>query len=103
MPELSDAQLDQLIIDIGLKRPRGGSKRKPIAHGTLRGAKQHRYRKEQLCEPCHQAEAEYQRERYQTAGKPKRKKSTAPQRYLTEEEWQAKVAARNAATGGGAR
>lgn len=63
MPELTDAELDQLIKDIGLKRPRGGSERKPIAHGTFRGARQHRYRKEPLCEPCRDAEREYQRSR----------------------------------------
>ncbi|MFD3835343.1 hypothetical protein ACFWWC_03675 [Streptomyces sp. NPDC058642] len=63
MPDLSDAQLDQLITDIGLKRPRGGSTRKPIAHGTFRGARQHRYRKEPLCGLCHLAENAYQNER----------------------------------------
>lgn len=81
MPELSDAQLDQLIKDIGLKRPRGGSERKPIAHGTYRGARQHYYRKEPLCEPCRQAERDYQNERYA-----ERKQ----QGFLTEDEWQAR-------------
>lgn len=61
---LTDAELDQLIKDIGLKRPRGGSARKPIAHGTYRGARQHYYRKEQLCEPCRLAENAYQQARY---------------------------------------
>ncbi|MFC8423995.1 hypothetical protein ACFUN7_24475 [Streptomyces sp. NPDC057236] len=64
MPELTDAQLEKLIKDIGLKRPRGGSERKPIAHGTYRGARQHYYRKEPLCAPCRQAERDYQNERY---------------------------------------
>ncbi|MFI2033700.1 hypothetical protein ACH470_03210 [Streptomyces bottropensis] len=63
MAELTDAELDQLIKDIGLKRPRGGSARKPIAHGTFKGARQHRYRREPLCEPCREAENAYQRER----------------------------------------
>lgn len=62
MAELTDAELDQLIKAIGLKRPRGESQRKPIAHGTLRGSRQHRYRKEPLCEACHRAEAAYQKE-----------------------------------------
>lgn len=87
MPELTDAQLDQLIKDIGLTRPRGGSERKPIAHATYRGARQHRYRKEPLCEPCRLAENAYQNERYA-------QRTAAPKRYLTEEEWQARVAAR---------
>ncbi|MGW2550646.1 hypothetical protein [Streptomyces sp. NPDC001635] len=64
MPDLTDTQLDQLIKDIGLKRPRAGSARKPITHGTYRGARQHYYRKEQLCEPCRQAERDYQNARY---------------------------------------
>ncbi|HZF92029.1 hypothetical protein [Streptomyces sp.] len=80
MPELTDAELDQLIKDIGLKRPRGGSQRKPIAHGTYRGARQHRYRKEPLCEPCRLAENAYTKERYA-----ERKKAEG---YLTEEQWQ---------------
>lgn len=61
---LTDAQLDDMIAAIGLKRPVGGSQRKPIAHGTPNGAKQHRYRKEPLCQPCRVAEAADQRERY---------------------------------------
>ncbi|MFE0727912.1 hypothetical protein ACFW2X_06610 [Streptomyces antibioticus] len=61
MPELSDAELNQLIKDIGLKRPRGGSQRKPIAHGTFKGAQQHRYRKEPECEPCREAWLAYWR------------------------------------------
>lgn len=82
MPDLTDAELDQLIKAIGLKRPRG-SQRKPIAHGTYRGARQHRYRKEPLCEPCRIAENTYQNDRY------------AKRRvHLTEAEWQAKQAAR---------
>ena len=32
---------------------------KPIAHGTYRGAAQHRRRKEKPCERCHQAERDY--------------------------------------------
>ncbi|MEC3993971.1 hypothetical protein VSR01_10620 [Actinacidiphila sp. DG2A-62] len=95
MPDLTDAELDQLIDAIGLKRPRGGSKRKPIAHGELRGARQHRYRKEPLCEACRRAENEYQR------NKPKSPRKASSQQYLTEEEWQARVAARKAAKAGG--
>ncbi|MBA4865965.1 hypothetical protein H1V43_32400 [Streptomyces sp. PSKA54] len=64
MPELTDAQLDQLIKDIGLKRPRGGSQRKPIAHGTYNGYRQHVYRKEQACAECMEANRLYLRERY---------------------------------------
>lgn len=98
MPELTDAQLDQLITDIGLKRPRGGSRYKPIAHGELKGARQHRYRKEPLCEACHQAEAAYQREYTRKRGAWPAKKAAAPksQQFLTEEQWQARVAARKA-------
>jgi Zn-dependent M32 family carboxypeptidase len=101
VPDLTDAQLDQLITDIGLKRPRGGSPRKPTAHGELRGARQHRYRKEPLCEACHRAEAAYQRDKYKASGKPRRRKKAAQAQYLTEEQWQAKVAARSAAKAGG--
>lgn len=86
MADLTDTELDQLIEAIGLKRPRrGGSKRKPIAHGTYRGSRQHRYRKEPLCEPCRLAENAYQQER--DAKGPRRK--ATPTQYLTEEEWQA--------------
>lgn len=96
MPDLTDAQLDQLITDIGLKRPRGGAPRKPIAHGTFAGARQHRYRKETLCDTCRKAEADYQRERYQAKSGPRPKRTPAPKEYLTEAEWQARVAARKA-------
>lgn len=90
---LTDAELDQLIKDIGLKKPRGGSERKPIAHGTFKGARQHRYRQEPLCEPCRLAENAYQNER-NAAGLRKRKKAAPkPKQYLTEEEWQARVVA----------
>lgn len=92
MADLTDAQLDGLIKAIGLKRPRGGSQRKPIAHGTFRGARQHRYREEPLCQPCRDAENAYQRER--SGGKPRKKAAPKPTQYLTEEEWQARVAAR---------
>lgn len=64
MPDLTDAQLDQLIKAIGLKRPRGGSHRRPVAHGSYRGARQHRYRKEPLCQPCRDAENAYQNDQY---------------------------------------
>ncbi|MCM2394369.1 hypothetical protein [Streptomyces albipurpureus] len=61
---LSDAELDQLIIDLRLGQPRrGGSKRKPIDHGTYRGARQHRYRGEPVCELCLPEEAAYTAER----------------------------------------
>ncbi|NEY33043.1 hypothetical protein GTU99_12720 [Streptomyces sp. PRKS01-65] len=96
MPELTDAQLDQLIKDIGLKRPRGGSQRKPIAHGTFNGAQQHRYRKEEMCGPCGDAYRAYWRD--QNAKRAARRK--AARQYLTEEEWQAQQAARQ---GGGAQ
>lgn len=62
MPDLTDTDLDQLIKAIGLKRPRGGSKPKPIAHGTFNGAQQHRYRKEPMCDPCREAWLAYWRE-----------------------------------------
>lgn len=83
---LSNPELDQLIKDLGLKRPRGGSQRKPIAHGTYRGSRQHRYRKEPLCQPCLDAEAAYQRGR-------------KPTTYISEEQWQARKQDR-AAMGG---
>ncbi|MFJ8224921.1 hypothetical protein [Streptomyces griseus] len=63
MSELTDSQLDDLIKAIGLRKPRGGSKRKPIAHGTFPGARQHHYRKEPLCDPCRRAENDYQNQR----------------------------------------
>lgn len=85
---LTDAELDQLVKDLGLKRPRGGSQRKPIAHGTFRGARQHRYRKEPLCEPCRLAENDYQNER--NARGLRKKVVPKPKQYLTEEEWQAR-------------
>lgn len=72
MSDLTDAELDQLIEAIGLKRPRGGSERKPIAHGTYNGARQHRYRKEPLCQPCRDAENAYQRQQKQDARKKSR-------------------------------
>ena len=80
--------------DIGLKGPGRGSPRKPIAHGTYRGSRQHRYRKEPLCEACHAAEAEYPRARPKI--KPRARKAPAPKVYLTEEGWQARRAAREA-------
>lgn len=142
MPDLTDAQLDQLITDLGLTEPRRGHDlapcgtqsaytrhvkrgepiddacrqanteakrakgtptprlRKPIAHGELRGAKQHRYRGEPLCEACHDAEAEYQRERAIARDgverTPRKKAGPKPRVYLTEAEWQARAAARKA-------
>ena len=84
---LTDAELDQLIKDLGLKRPRGGSERKPIVHGTFKGAQQHRYRGEEPCPPCRDAYRAYWRE--QNAKRAARKKK--PKQYLTEEEWQARV------------
>jgi len=135
--DLTDAQLDDLIDAIGLKRPRGGrpraecgtvsaysrhcrkgepideacrranreakrgqyaaaipGNRKPIAHGEFRGARQHRYRGEELCEACHKAEADYQRERAAKSGSPRKAGKPKPQVYLTEAEWQARRAAR---------
>lgn len=95
MPDLTDTQLDQLIKDIGLKRPRGGRARQPIAHGEFKGARQHRYRKEPLCGPCREAEAEYRREHPQVQRGPRRPKApTGQEQYLTEEQWQARVATR---------
>lgn len=87
---LTDAELDRFLEDIGLKRPRGGSERKPIEHGTFKGACQHRNRKEPLCDPCRLARNAYQNERKALRKKPVPK----PKQYLTEEEWQARVAAR---------
>lgn len=46
-----------------VKRPR---QLKPIAHGTIRGARQHYYRKEPLCPECRQAERDYQNEAKKT-------------------------------------
>ncbi|HEX5567408.1 MAG TPA: hypothetical protein VFY14_10880 [Streptomyces sp.] len=88
MPELTDADLDDLMAAIGLTPPknRGGSKRKPITHGTYRGVKQHYYRGEKLCDDCRDAERAYQTQR--------RHGRTG---YLTEEEWQAHRAAKDGA------
>ncbi|WP_202438013.1 hypothetical protein [Streptomyces sp. SID5910] len=82
MSELTDAELDQLIDAIGLKRPRSGSQLKPIAHGTYKGARQHYYRREPLCEPCRLAQNTYQNEKYR-----QRKQAEG---YLTEQQWQAR-------------
>lgn len=73
MAELTDAELDDLIAALGLTKsnPRGGSQRKPIAHGEYRGYKQHIYRREEPCETCLQASRDYQRNK---------KASTAPNR-----------------------
>ncbi|SFK74903.1 hypothetical protein [Streptomyces pini] len=92
MAELTDAQLDELMEAIGLTPPknRGGSKRKPIAHGTYRGARQHYYRREPLCEECRDAERAYQAER-------KTKQRHGRTGYLTEEEWQARRDAKGGA------
>ncbi|MFD9721054.1 hypothetical protein [Streptomyces sp. NPDC059076] len=61
---LSDTELDDLIVALRLGQPRpGGSKLKPIAHGTYAGSKQHRYRDEPLCDPCRDAEREQCRTR----------------------------------------
>lgn len=102
MPDLTDAQLDELIVAIGLDRPRVGRPRKPIAHGTLAGYKQHRYRGETACDDCKRGMAEYTRERATARDgverKPRAKATPKPMQYLTEEEWQARQAARQ--TGG---
>ena len=95
---MTDAQLDQLITDLGLTQPRGGSQRKPIKHGTLAGYKQHRYRGEDACDDCKAGLAEYTRERATARDgierKPRKKAVPKPRVYLTEEEWQARQAAR---------
>ena len=41
-----------------------GRKKAPREHGTIKGARQHRYNNETLCEPCRQASADYQRSKY---------------------------------------
>ncbi|MFF0597839.1 hypothetical protein [Streptomyces antibioticus] len=76
----------------GPKKRCVGRPRKPIAHGTYRGARQHRYRKEPLCRPCLDAENAYQRAWY--ARNPDKRRVRRQTQYLTEEEWQARVAAR---------
>jgi hypothetical protein len=102
MPDLTDTQLDQLITDLGLTQPSGGSQRKPIKHGKLSGYKQHRYRGEDACDDCKAGLADYQRERATARDgierKPRVKATLKPKQYLTEEEWQARQAARQ--TGG---
>lgn len=60
---LTDTELKHLMKAIGLRRPRGGSQRKPIAHGTYRGVSQHYYQKTPVCPPCRAAERAYQSER----------------------------------------
>ena len=94
---MTDAQLDQLIVAIGLDRPHVGRPRKPIAHGTLAGYKQHKYRGETACNDCKRGMAEYTRERATARDgierMPRRKREPQPAVYLTEEEWQARQAA----------
>lgn len=104
MPDLTDAELDKLIKNIGLKN-RGGRPRQPIHHGELRGAKQHRYRGEKPCDACQRAEAKYQRDRHRARYHPDwTDPDTDEQRtYWTEEEWQQILAARKATSGGGQR
>ncbi|MFH8792253.1 hypothetical protein [Streptomyces sp. NPDC017941] len=105
MPDLTDAQLDQLITDLGLKDPHRGQsiapcgtqsaytrhvrnreaideacrkanteakrtkgtptpgRRKPIAHGTLAGYRQHKYRGESACDECLEGHRLYVRDR----------------------------------------
>ncbi|HEY8985705.1 MAG TPA: hypothetical protein VIU15_39805 [Streptomyces sp.] len=43
------------------------SRRQPIAHGTLKGYKQHRYREEDACAECHEAHRAYYRNRSRKA------------------------------------
>ncbi|MBE4790972.1 MULTISPECIES: hypothetical protein [Streptomyces] len=45
-----------------ITRPARGARRKPIAHGEVKGASQHRYRGEPLCEECRAAVNAYQRQ-----------------------------------------
>ena len=73
--------------------------RTPIDHGTLNGARKERRRGIPLCGPCREKEREYGRERAAA-----RRKSLAEERaeqglpnHLTEDQWQARVAARKAA------
>lgn len=76
------------------------SKRKPIAHGEPRGAKQHRYRGEKPCAACARAEADYQRERYTARAHPEAFAGDGePVEYLTEEQWQQRINARAQAGG----
>lgn len=59
---------DELWADAlaGLRRPGRGARRKPIAHGELKGASQHRHRREPLCDECRAAVNAYQRQYQQT-------------------------------------
>ncbi|MFJ8153883.1 hypothetical protein [Streptomyces sp. NPDC094468] len=76
---LTDAELDQLLDDIGLTAAGEPTEPDGIAHGSERGAREHRARGERVCPACHQAERDgYNRRRYGQTG------------YLTEEEWQAR-------------
>ncbi|MCI3277467.1 hypothetical protein [Streptomyces cylindrosporus] len=80
---LTDAELDQLIEDIGLKRPDEDLEHGAIEHGTEKGALQHRHREERLCPRCRQAVRDaYDQRRYGRTG------------YLTEAEWQAQKGSR---------
>lgn len=56
MPDLTDAQLDQLIADLGLKPPR---ELKPC--GTPAAYRRHIKRGETPCEPCRKANADAKR------------------------------------------
>ncbi|ASU81545.1 hypothetical protein CDO52_00940 [Nocardiopsis gilva YIM 90087] len=63
MPE---ARLDGVLSAAKAKKTGGKQRpgrRKPIAHGTPRGYKQHYYRGEKPCDPCRAAELAYQRDR----------------------------------------
>lgn len=45
---------------------RGGRQPDPREHGSRKGYRQHQTRGEEACDPCREAEATYQRERYAT-------------------------------------
>lgn len=65
-------------------------KRKPIAHGTPKGYKQHWRRHETACDPCKGAIAAYQRARAAAAAGAPIGDDGQPRYYLTEAEWQAR-------------
>lgn len=84
MADLTDAELDQLIKAIGLQR-RPGPKPKPVAHGTYKGARQHRRRGQPPCDPCRLAENAYQLEMKQKARERKQARAASGFHHSSDE------------------
>lgn len=78
MPDLTDAQLNQLINAIGLKEPKPTRELKPC--GTTAAYERHRSRGETPCEACRKANTEAKRARNCTPT-PERRKPIAHGTY----------------------